>query len=381
MDSVPATSLRLKLTSCPICGDPIKTVVDGENCPGCNQRARVRSLGPVMEEVVWPTMDKSLASRAPMLAFSTTEDERNLVDHGITVRPTSLYGDWGGSENQPGVDVRDLHTFEQASLCGAYSILLFDYFVEHEQALRELARVIAPGGVFFTHIGSNRMAPGLEPPKSYGEIDAKETFEYLPEGHGLLSIRVGRDWLIDAIRRSGFEPVHVCVEDVPTGNEYEWLVGRRQPDAIVRGGRRRRWARAAIPSPLRSPDPAASEPQPLRAAATRPAQELVHSVPVDPAFGFSRVVVRLSLPDGARTGSFGEHVWDEAKQEATPTVIALYPEAVAISEDNGHKWSHVPLPALKSLEVPRCFTTSRGTHLIHAANEQEQKATLLRFGG
>ena len=134
------------------------------------------------------------------------------------------------------MDVRDLHKFEQASFCGAYSILLFDYFVEHEQALRELARVIAPGGMFFTHIGSHRIAPGLEPPKSYGEIDAQETFEYLPEGHGLLNIRVGRDWLIDAIRRSGFDPVHVYVEDVPTGNEYEWFVGRRQPDAIVRAG-------------------------------------------------------------------------------------------------------------------------------------------------
>src|SRR4051794_712967 len=163
-------SRRLRVTSCPICGDPIETAVGEENCPTCNQPTRARSLGPVMEEIVWPAIDKSLTSRLPMLAFATTDSELKLIDHGITVKSVSLYGNYG-AENQSGVDVRDLREFENASLCGAYSILLFDYFREHEQALSELARVIAPGGMFFTHVGPNRVEDGAESPKSHGKIE------------------------------------------------------------------------------------------------------------------------------------------------------------------------------------------------------------------
>src|SRR3954452_17729105 len=250
------TSRRLRLTSCPICGDPMETVVDRENCPACNQRARTRSLGPVMEEIVWPAIDQSLAARAPILAFAPTKSERKLIDHGIALKSVSLYGDYGG-EHQEGVDVRDLREFESASFCGAYSILLFDYFLEQEQALSELARVIAPGGMFFPHIGPDRIEDGADPPRSHHEIQARaDYFEYLPDGHGLLDIRVGRQWLVEAIGRADFEPMHVYVEDVPSGQVNEWFVGRRRGGfaAAARRAGSRRWqslGRSATSFPLR----------------------------------------------------------------------------------------------------------------------------------
>ena len=105
---------RLTLTSCPICGDPLETVVDGQKCPGCGQPARTRSLGPVMEEVVWPAIDQTLAARAPMLAFAPVKAELKLIDHGIALTSVSLYGSYG-SDHQEGVDVRDLHQFESGS--------------------------------------------------------------------------------------------------------------------------------------------------------------------------------------------------------------------------------------------------------------------------
>ena len=247
-----ARSRRLRLTSCPICGDPIETVVDGENCPGCNQRARTRSLGPLMEEVVWPAIDQTLAARAPLLAFASVQSERKLIDHGIALTSVSLYGNYG-SEHQEGVDVRDLQAFETASFCGAYSILLFDYFLEHERALRELARVIAPGGMFFTLIGPHRILEGNEPPKSEQEIEARaDYFDYLPESHGMLDIKVGRRWLLEAIGRSGFDPLHAYVEDVPTGKVHEWFVARREESSRTAGSRGwRNWAGKARSWPLR----------------------------------------------------------------------------------------------------------------------------------
>jgi hypothetical protein len=384
----PITIRRLRLSSCPICGDPL-TAIDGDNCPGCNQPSRTRSLGPVMEKVVWPAIDKTLATHTPILAFATTPSERQLIDHGIGVKAVSLYGNYS-AENQVGVDVRDLGEFGSASFCGAYSILLFDYFVEHQQALAELARVIAPGGMFFTHIGPHRVEDGSEAPWAKQEIEARAGyFEYLPESHGMMEIRVGRDWLLEAIGRNGFEPTDVYVEDAPTGTVNEWFVGRREAEdgsTPAAGGMRalRRLSRAATSLPirlrrLRHRPGAGSDPPKARTATRRQADEAVYSVPVDSAFGFSRVVVRLTLPSGARTGRFGEHVWDELRQESTPAVIALYSDGVAVSKDNGFEWAHVSLPAVKGLNVRNCFTTSRGSHLLHAIDEPGETLVLLRF--
>jgi len=342
-----------------------------------------------MEEVVWPAIDQSLAQRAPILAFASTDSERTLIDHGIAIKSVSLYGGYG-PEHQEGVDVRDLQEFESASFCGAYSILLFDYFVEHEQALGELARVIAPGGMFFTHIGPHRIEEGADPPRSHQEIEARaDYFAYLPDNHGMLDIRVGREWLVLAIGRAGFDPTHVYVEDVPTGKVNEWFVGRREAGtattsrtAASRGLRRLGHAATSLPLRLRRsryrPDPR-HEPPEARAAIGRPADEVVHSVPVDPAFGFSRVLVRLTLPSGARTERFGEHVWDEVNQESTPTVITTYSDRVSISQDNGFHWRQISLPAAAGLSLKNCFTSSRGTHLLHALPENGRGHVLLRF--
>src|SRR5436190_1858548 len=294
----PITTRRLRVTSCPICGDPLTPQVDGDNCPGCNQPSRTRSLGPVMEEVVWPTIDKALVA--------------------------------------------------------------------------------------------HRVEDGSEGPRAEGEVEAHAGYvEYLPTSHEMLDIRVGRDWLLQAIARNGFRPTDVYVEDSETGTVSEWFVGHRggrHGPAAVTGGTRglRRLSRAATSLPLRlrrsrhRPGAGSDAPK-SRTATRRGADEAVYSVPVDSAFGFSRVVVRLTLPSGARTGRFGEHVWDELRQESTPTVIAVYSDGVAVSEDNGFEWGHVSLPAVKGLNVRNCFTTSRGTHLLHAIDEPGKDLVLLRF--
>ena len=342
-----------------------------------------------MEQIIWPAIDKSLVGRSPMLAFAPTDSERKLIDHGISLESVSLYGNYGAG-HRPGVDVRDLREFTGGSFCGAYSILLFDYFEEHEQALSELARVIAPGGMFFTHIGPHRINDGDKAPKRHGEIQGRAGyFEYLPEDHQMLDVRVGRRWLFRAMGRAGFDPTHVYVEDVPTGTVNEWFVGQRNADvapsasaAASRGLRALGRAITSLPLRLRRSRyrPGAGQEQPTsRTPVRRPVDEIVHSVPVDPAFGFSRIVVRLTLPGAARTGLFGEHVWDETNQVTTPMVIATYSDGVAVSEDNGFAWRHVSLPAVKGLNVRNCFTTSRGTHLLHAFREGGQNPELQRF--
>src|SRR5262249_6500921 len=304
----PITARRLRVTSCPICRDPLTEGVDDDNCPTCHQPSRTRSLGPVMEEVVWPAIDKRLAAGTQMLAFATTPSERQLIDHGIGVKAVSLYGHYS-AENQVGVDVPALEECGSASFSGAYSILLFDYFLEHEQALAELARVIAPGGMLFTHIGPHRVEDGSEAPRAENRIeDRAGYFEYLPDSHEMLDIRVGRDWLLQAMSSNGFEPTDVQVEDSATGTVNEGFVGHREraDGAVGVGGSPalRRLSRAATSLPLRlrrsrHQPGAGSNPPRARTAARRRKDEAVYSVPVDPAFGFSRVVVRLTIPSGA----------------------------------------------------------------------------------
>src|SRR6185369_6545272 len=131
-------------------------------------------------------------------------ERKLLAPHFPKVQGASLYGKYS-SGNITGVDVRDLSRFAPSSFSGAFAILLFDYFPEHEKALAELARVIAPGGILFTLILSARVTPDGSPPVITRTITPRPGyFDYVPEGESLLNVTVGQDWLLDAIDRAGF---------------------------------------------------------------------------------------------------------------------------------------------------------------------------------
>lgn len=93
----------------------------------------------------------------------------------------------------------------------------------------------------------------------------------------------------------------------------------------------------------------------------------VYSAPVDPDFGFRRIVLELSVPRlpavGRRAISFAEHVLD-GSGEPTDTVIACVRGGVIVSENLGDTWDHIAISELEDVYLCNSFTTSNGDHIL-----------------
>ncbi|WP_291448979.1 methyltransferase domain-containing protein [Desulfovibrio sp.] len=232
------------VNNCPICGDSLAIVEKGQNCQGCGSRARLRSLVPLMSRYFSSRLAANLAIDLPLLAFAMTGAEKKLLSTVFrSFKSVSLFGNYG-LVHESGVDMRDLSRYAQESFAGVFGCLLFDYFLEHEQALQECFRVIAPGGIFFTHIAPYRLIDGNAEPELKGMIKSRTGyFEYLPDKTELPDVKVGRDWFVAAMRRVGFEATIVKVTDAASGVISEWFIGvkpgriwkcTKRPDAAVR---------------------------------------------------------------------------------------------------------------------------------------------------
>ena len=216
-----------KDASCPICGSSLKEItIDNDYCPGCKSAARTRSLPIVLENNIANLIDKELAESRPVLAFAMTDIEKGeLSKYFSSFVSVSLFGNYG-KDHIEGVDARDLSRFESDYFSAHFSILLFDYFVEMEEALREAYRVLAEGGVFFTYIGYYRLTDDDAPP-SVGHVIKKrpDYFNYLPDEAEFISSKVGKHWFLEAMRRVGFEAQHVVIPDVALDIASDWFIG------------------------------------------------------------------------------------------------------------------------------------------------------------
>jgi hypothetical protein len=106
------------------------------------------------------------------------------------------------------------------------------------------------------------------------------------------------------------------------------------------------------------------------ASATKPGFSKVYAIGVDPAFGFKRVLVELSvpsLPSLAGRVEFAEHEWSNAEGGSTRQVIALARGVIAVSEDLGETWEAFRPDGTDDVRLWNAFTTSDGTHLIQGA--------------
>ncbi|MCG9116345.1 class I SAM-dependent methyltransferase [Laribacter hongkongensis] len=226
VDGLAPTVVELAVNSCPVCGDALGEVENGQNCKGCESRARLRSMAPLMPEYLAPLMRDNRAVELPLLAFAMTGAERKFLSTVFkSIKSVSLFGNYS-TDHESGVDMRDLSRYPPDGFSGVFGCLLFDYFPEHEQALRECYRVIAPGGVFFTHIAPYRLVDGEMPPQQKGAIKSRAGyFEYLPDKTELPDVKVGRDWFLSAMERVGFKTALVRVRDAVPGLVSEWFIG------------------------------------------------------------------------------------------------------------------------------------------------------------
>jgi SAM-dependent methyltransferase len=209
---------------CLFCGVPMEPSQYGF-CTNCDSRPRVRALSPLLREAIAPRLNADLAARLPILAFAAVRAEQELLQPVFPkLLSASLFGTYGKGHHT-GVDARDLSRYADASFSGHYSCLLFDYFTEHEKALAEAYRVLAPGGVFLTHIQYNRLIESAQAPWEKSVIKSKAGYyEYIPADQQMQNILVGADWFLNAMTRAGFSAQRYTVTD--RGSVMcDWFVG------------------------------------------------------------------------------------------------------------------------------------------------------------
>lgn len=390
---LPPSRLELEVRKCPVCGDSLADLGGSENCPSCGSPARTRSLAPVLSDVVSSLMPADDDRRRPLLAFAMTSAEHALLKRLFpAIKSVSLYGIYG-ADHEMGVDARDLSCYGDATFSGHFGILLFDYFAEHERALREAFRILIPGGVLFTHIARYRLNDSDDHPSVQGTIKSRPGyFEYLPPDTTLPSILVGRSWFVGSMRRAGFDADQVRVKDLSSGVILDWFIGQK-PRTARNAVRVVRQESQVAPPASESVTQSSTVAAPIRITSIlrTPTFSRTYSTPVDPAFGFRLVGLTLSLPqipDAARDACFAEHPVDPVTGEATETVVALKAGGVLFSNDLGQTWEYRETPETGSVRLFNCFTLADGHRLVQTispavstdqSDDRSSRADLFRF--
>ena len=215
--------------SCFLCQHRTGTRFDGEKCPACGEATRTRSLAPIVACELRPYLAQ-LSPNGRLLAFSMTTTEWQLIEPCFAeVVSVSLLGEYGdGRPHLQGVDIRDLSRFAPASFGAVFGIIILDHLLEIDRAAAEVFRVLEPGGIFLTLLSSNRIRDGWEPPAIQKQIETDPGYyAYVPAGISLISITVGRLWLLREMHRAGFRARQVAIEDGLTGEISFWFIGSK----------------------------------------------------------------------------------------------------------------------------------------------------------
>ncbi len=216
--------------TCSICGE-INTSEEkfAENlCSNCQAAPRIRTL-PVIFKILKKSFIKyNLVENLPILAFSATDFERKEIKKVFKkIKLVALYGEPNNYDTTTlGVDIRDLSKYEDDKYSGIYSMVVFDYFSEHEQALKESYRVISPGGIFMTLITSNRLQSNDSTLIVTSRFHANDhRMSYIPRDVELCSVSLGKIWFMNLMDKVGFQSSYIDIYDEASKETNTWFIG------------------------------------------------------------------------------------------------------------------------------------------------------------
>lgn len=219
------------MLACGVCGREIEVGVGvkGDECPHCRAPARWRALPSVLSDLVLPRMAPGLRETKPLLGFAVANmEEKCLRPTFPQITSVSLYGSFLPGHIE-GVDICDLRRFPDASFCGVYGVSVFDFVVDQAAALRECARVTAPGGVFVTSVLHGHLVDRELPPVILRQVHKRPGyFEYLPDDVKLHAVQVGRGTFVRMMGRAGWSnPRYHLRQGLLAGVDTDWFLGSR----------------------------------------------------------------------------------------------------------------------------------------------------------
>lgn len=329
---------------CPFCKGGMTGEEEKGRCSHCSLAARVRTIEDLVQDFILPNNWKELSSSNKLgLCFSTTSHERKFLEPlNLKYTSVSLFGKYGANHVE-GVDARDLSRYQDSSFILHYSCLLFDYFVEHESAIKEAYRVLDAGGLFITHIEWPRIKEGNSPPEIVSTITPKKGYyEYIPEGQGMVNIKVGREWFIEEMKKAGFEVMVYKIKDKFSDLICEWFVGQK----------------------------IAKEAKTSKALSTTDTTSWIlsksYSIPLPAGFSHSRIEIDISTIDTtkkSKTLNFACHVIDE-NGHATNDLICTGVGGFLLSKDLGESWKWFLLNGCEGVNFTIASTHLNCIHLI-----------------
>lgn len=340
---------------CPVCGSSLSGSEERGICTNCKARPRIRTIQKLLDEHLLPELATKLDGSKKALCFAMTSHERTLLAKLFTsIESVSLFGKYG-SDHTTGVDARDLSRYPDSAFSTHYSCLLFDYFTEHQAALSEAFRVLSPDGIFITHLEAQRVESGAAAPRVVRTITPKAGYyEYIPQGEGMVSVIVGKEWFLRAMATAGFEAYSFRIKDEASGVECDWFVGRKPGThlPVANTGRLKPARLPARPLPLLSKEPLQKE----------------YSVPMPPGMPFRHISIILSIPEVTTERNvvrFCEHSLDP---DGTPTekVVAGSIGGYYLSEDLGTSWRRIDVEGLEKVQFVNAFSLPTGSICLQA---------------
>lgn len=357
--------------SCTVCGFDLSTTPQSEpNCPNCRARPRTRVFVDFAKTYIKPIVDNRPRSDKPLLAFAMTDMEQKiLAPHFDSFKSVSLYGNYRQG-HESGVDARDLSRYADGAFAGHHCILLFDYFSEHEQALKEAYRVTEDGGLFIHHMNTARLVEGSMPPKAAYTIQKRAGyFDYVPDEAAMPSVKVGIDWFLAAMKSIGFESRHIVMNDRHTGEAIHWFLGIKP----VSNRRQAPASRAYVDGAGIAVSIQDCPREEANAFGPK-----TYSVPIHGLDGIERIEVGISvppLPKSLKNCYFAEHVYDATAGESSEEIVVTDPGMIGYSTDLGSTWKSIELHDFKHIRFHSCFTTRSGRHLVQAIGWQGMNDT------
>ncbi|MHB8656842.1 MAG: methyltransferase domain-containing protein [Solirubrobacteraceae bacterium] len=310
----------------------------------------------------------------PVLGFAVGATEcRALEPLQVTLRSVSLFGRYAEA-HESGVDARDLTRYAEASFSGVYASCLFDYFLEHRQALSEMYRVVAPGGWLLTHIAGFRLRLDASEPSVIRVLEpAPGFYDYLPADAKMLSVRVGTKWLLQTMGDVGWARCGLAhYVDESSGTPCDWFYAQKPLAEELAISGIQRGEQAALedesstdPSPEIPSVPDAQHPilPPSRARTSGLSKE--YAVPLPETGRVFRM--RLTVPQvevHRGYARFAEHVLSPDRSESTETVIAAGIGCLHCSEDLGMSWQVIHIRGFEEAKFNHCFTLPDGRRLV-----------------
>lgn len=305
----------------------------------------------------------------PLLGFAVTDLEEEILKKWIpSITSVSLYGNYRDKHIQ-GVDARNLERFSSESFSAIFGCLLFDYFEEHEKALREFHRILEPGGIVVTHIASNRLLEGNSPPALKDIVKKREGyFNYLPDEAAMPSVVLGKLWFRNTMSNCGFYAQTFEITDEFSGETATWFIGTKSN--LDRSKVSPTSTEIENPTVLSFQNSLnAFKPKILADNFSPRSAGLFRSTKIipDDGSGYAKISVEIEALDFAPEASFirfAEHEQDKKTGEMTKRVVALYDGIIAISDDLGKSWKILQYPDLIGERFWNSFNIDDTTTLI-----------------